>query len=91
MAYVYAYANGPTYNLVHLYNVTHVYAVRADHLVLGNHIACHSLEKNFFSQILSLLQLPVILWVRLRQHGISTVHFDMSINVILVQFMLSWN
>lgn len=57
--------------------------------MLDNHLVCPSLGKTI-SPAPSILQFPVILSVRLRPPEISSVHFSMSI-AILVQVMVSHN
>lgn len=58
--------------------LAHVFKI--DHLVLDNQLVYFSLEKTI-SPTLSILQLPIFLCIMLRPHGLSSIHFGMSIDV----------
>ena len=58
------------YNLSSLYNATCMYVFRADRLALGSQLVC-SLSGKTTSPTPVFPQLPVVLRVELRRHGLS--------------------
>jgi hypothetical protein len=57
-----------------------MYVFRADHLTLDYHLVCSSLGKST-SPITIFPQLPIVIYVGLRPHGLFSIQFA----VILVQ------
>lgn len=78
------------YNLLSTYNVTCIYVSRAGHLSVDNQSVCSSLQRVPPSTP-SFTQLLLVLCGRLRPCGLFLIHFDMSIDVSLVQLIIGWS
>lgn len=63
-----------------VYKMLLAYVFNIDRLVLDNQLVYISLEKTL-SPTLSILWLPIFLCIMLRPHGLSSIHFNMSIDV----------
>jgi hypothetical protein len=77
------------YNITCLFHITILclyylnYVFKTEHVSLSNQLLCPSLRKTTWLAF-SFIYLPIVLCIRMRSHGVSPVHFGMSIGVIFV-------